>query len=140
MRRTGKIILEDAWKHQFVVVLTNCKDLSSVQQLAERLQTYSAAAVIGYSLTDEIFLSGTTISGAYERVEQQLKLVFRSDADTIYFYIPAPKDSTVDAHQEASATLAGDIKQLIESTTTYTSLIYKGGGLVSQFPYEIGGV
>ena len=137
MKRTGKIILEDDWKHQFVVVVNNCKDLSSVQMVAEELQRYSAAAVISYSLTDEVFLSGRLDSGAYDRVEQQLKLIFRADADTIYFYIPAPKDSTVDAHQEATSTLAKYIKQLLENTTTFTGLIYKGGGVVSQFPYEI---
>lgn len=136
MKRTGKIILEDFWKHQFVVVLNNCKDLSSVQTVATALQQYSAAAVISYSLTEEVFLSGSLENGAYDRVEQQIKLIFRADAETIYFYIPAPKDAIVDAHQEAPATLAKKIKQLIENATTFAGLIYKGGGLVSQFPYE----
>ena len=138
MIKTGKITLEDARKHQFVVVVKQCSSLSSVQQIASVLQQKSAAAVIAYSLTEEVWVSGQTTDGAYDRVEQQLKLVFKSDDDTIYFYIPAPKDATVNAHQEASATVAGDIKRLIEQTTAYTNLIYKGGGLVSQFPYEIG--
>lgn len=136
---TGKIVFEDVRKHQFVVVVRYCHSIQSVAQIADFLASKSDAAVISYSLTEEIFLAGiANDGGAYDRVEQQLKLLYRTDSDTMYFYIPAPKESVVTAHQEASATLAAEVKTLLTQTTDYENIIYKGGGLMSQYPFESG--
>lgn len=139
MIRTGKITFEDSQKHQFTIVIRNCNNLDSVRTLAEKIQAYSTAALFAYSLTEEVPVIGNTSSGHYDRVEQQLKLVFRSDADMVYVYIPAPTDDVVDAHQEAPADIAGEIKALLEANTSYQNIIYKGGALTAQFPFEIQG-
>lgn len=136
MIRTGKITFEDSQKHQFTLVIRNCNDLNSVKTIAEKIQAYSTAALYAYSLTEEVPVIGNTSSGNYDRVEQQLKLVFRSDAEIIYVYIPAPTNDAVDAHQEAPANIAGEIKTLIEETTSFRNVVYKGGGLTAQYPFD----
>lgn len=133
MIRRGCIIFEDAHKHRFTIVIQNILSMSALQDCVDTLRGKSDAAIISCAYTEEqLFTDDTYGSGAYDCTKQQLQLLYSTDAAPITFYLPAPKDFTVDAHQEATALIAEQVKSMIESNTTATGLKYRGGALIAS--------
>lgn len=133
MIKRGLIIFEDAHRHRFTVVLQGATSLAAVQDCVDILRTQSDAAVVSYAYTEEMMLTNDSIgSGAYDCTRQQLQLSYATDDAPIIFYLPAPKEVVVDAHQEAQAAVAKIIKEMLEASTNATGLIYRGGALVAR--------
>lgn len=133
MIRRGCIIFEDAHKHRFTIVIQNILSMSALQDCVDTLRGKSDAAIISCAYTEEqLFTDGECGSGAYDCTKQQLQLLYSTDAAPITFYLPSPKEFTVDAHQEATALIAEQVKSMIESNTTTTKLKYRGGALIAS--------
>ena len=133
MIRRGSIIFEDAHKHRFTVLISGVTSRSALELCVDVLRAKSDAAIISYAYTEEILLTdGAQGSGAYDCVHQQLRLYYLTDARPLSFYVPAPKEGMVDAHQEATAALAAEIQAMLTVNTSATGLEYRGGALVAQ--------
>lgn len=128
----GYITVEDFENHQFTIVLYGAKSLQDVEECADILADKIDAAIVGVAWKCEKLLpDNAQEGGAYDCTRQQLKLSYLTDRSPITFYLPAPKEAVVDAHQEAPDSIAKTIKDMLESHTTATGLIYNGGWLVS---------
>ena len=133
MIRRGCIIFEDAHKHRFTIVIQGITSMSALQDCVDTLRGKSDAAIISCAYTEEqLFTDGECGSGAYDCTKQQLQLSYVTDASPITFYLPAPKEAIVDAHQEATAQIVAQIKSMLESNTTATGLTSRGGALIAS--------
>ena len=133
MIRRGSIIFEDAHKHRFTVLISGVASRSALELCVDVLRAKSDAAIISYAYTEEMLLTdGAQGSGAYDCVHQQLCLYYLTDDRPISFYLPAPKEGSVDAHQEATAAIAAEIQTMLTVNTSATGLEYRGGALVAQ--------
>lgn len=133
MIRRGSIIFEDAHKHRFTVLISGVASRSALELCVDVLRAKSDAAIISYAYTEEILLTdGAQGSGAYDCVHQQLHLYYLTDDRPISFYLPAPKEGSVDAHQEATAAIAAEIQTMLTANTSATGLNYRGGTVIAQ--------
>lgn len=133
MIRKGSIIFEDSHKHRFTVYIFGVTSRSALELCVDLLRAKSDAAIISYAYTEEVLLTdGAQGSGAYDCVHQQLRLSYLTDDRPISFYLPAPKEGIVDAHQEATAAIAAEIQTMLTQNTSATGLDYRGGALIAQ--------
>ena len=133
MIRRGVIIFEDAHKHRFTVMISGVTSRSALEICVDVLRAKSDAAIISYAYTEEMLLTdGAQGSGAYDCVHQQLCLYYVTDDRPLSFYVPAPKEGIVDAHQEATDAMAAEIQTMLTVNTSATGLEYRGGALVAQ--------
>ena len=133
MIRRGVIIFEDAHKHRFTVHISGVTSRSALEICVDLLRAKSDAAIISYAYTEEMLLTdGAQGSGAYDCVHQQLRLYYLTDDRPISFFLPAPKEGIVDAHQEATAAIADEIQTMLTVNTSTTGLDYRGGAIVAQ--------
>ena len=133
MIRRGVIIFEDAHKHRFTVHISGVTSRSALELCVDLLRAKSDAAIISYAYTEEMLLTdGAQGSGAYDCVHQQLRLYYLTDDRPISFYLPAPKEGIVDAHQEATAAIAAEIQTMLTVNTSTTGLNYRGGTVIAQ--------
>ena len=116
-----------------VIVPAAKATLANAKKIAEFLEDYSCAAVVGYGVA--LGYSDDTITGKYDRVLQSLTLLFENaDGRSVRFSIPAPKDGNVNDDQEPDSDVPEDVKDLLVAVGASTSFIYNGGGLKSRLP------
>lgn len=133
------IIFRDIQEHYFTLILERCLSLQAAQSVADFLETKSAAKIIAYGFVQEFAYKGKAAqeTGYYDRVAQQLKLIFRrDDGEILDFLIPAPLDSLIDADQEATPEILADAQALLQSSINST-LQPLSGGLVAHYPVRL---
>ena len=130
------VTCRDLNNEQFLVIIENCLDLSYAKQIADFIEGRSSCEILTYAFVEEIYYKGKEPqeNGHYDRADQHLKCIFLNgdDGSLILFYMPAPNDVLVTADQEPDQDFVTELKNLLLNTTDVSTLIYRGGGVISK--------
>ena len=132
---TAIITLEDFTGERHAVVIFHCNTIEKANTIAEFLSSKSEAVVVSVKFIQETLWQHTDPNQgtAYDCVAQRLCLYFGNmdNGDPVYFEIPAPKESLLTEQQTPTIEIGGEVKALLEASTSINELFYKNGGLSS---------